>query len=422
MFKHSIFKFFNHQNFYQPEKMKIPYSLIFFMIWLCFSCSPEKDSAKQTTVEMEDTEKQLIRKVEPAPEWTALFDRSSGWFGGDGIFAIPLSGVDNEDSEDSIVFVFSDTMIGEIENGKLQPGYVMVNNSIAILKNEQADERSIDFFMNREEDKYAAYFTPQTPATKPDDYYWLGDGFANTQKGGDIYLFAYRIRNTNDESQFPFQEVGNSLLIIEKGEQFPFEATRQLDVPFFSTEGDSAYISFGVGLLSNTQEAGVSAGDGFLYIYGVQGQAKRLVAARVKPANIEEFNTWEFYTGSDWSNDIGEIAAISDSVSNELSVVPIADDQYALIYQYGGIFPEICMQVGPSPVGPFGPRQVIYNTQDDISDPDLFTYNAKAHPAISKPGELLVSYNVNSFKFFDIIESKPNLYRPRFIRISFEEN
>jgi hypothetical protein len=33
---------------------------------------------------------------------------------------------------------------------------------------------------------------------------------------------------------------------------------------------------------------------------------------------------------------------------------------------------------------------------------------------------LLVSYNVNSFKFFDVIESKPNLYRPRFVRIIFD--
>src|SRR5690606_36273750 len=158
---------------------------------------------------------------------------------------------------------------------------------------------------------------------------------------------------------------------------------------------------------------------GFLYVYGVQGKAKKLVADRVKPRNIEDFDSWEFYNGSDWSGEIAEVAAIADSVSNELSVVPIANGQFALIYQYGGIYPEIMMQVGPSPVGPFGPRQIIYRTSDEVDDPDLFTYNAKAHPAISKPGELLVSFNVNSFQFFDVIESKPNLYRPRFIRITF---
>jgi hypothetical protein len=34
----------------------------------------------------------LNYKVEEAPEWTALLKRSSGWFGGDDIFTIPLNG------------------------------------------------------------------------------------------------------------------------------------------------------------------------------------------------------------------------------------------------------------------------------------------------------------------------------------------
>jgi hypothetical protein len=32
-----------------------------------------------------------------------------------------------------------------------------------------------------------------------------------------------------------------------------------------------------------------------------------------------------------------------------------------------------------------------------------------------------VSYNVNSFKFFDVIERIPDLYRPRFVRIVFDQ-
>src|SRR5690606_15683793 len=116
-------------------------------------------------------------------------------------------------------------------------------------------------------------------------------------------------------------------------------------------------------------------------------------------------------------------AALADSVSNELSVSPIGKNRYALVYQYGGIFPTICMQIGPTPVGPFGPRLTVWDTSDDLkADPSLFSYNAKAHPAISGPGELIISYNVNSFKFFEVIESIPNLYRPRFIRVKFHQD
>jgi hypothetical protein len=34
--------------------------------------------------------KSLTFTSEPAPEWTALMERTSGWFGADGIFSIPL--------------------------------------------------------------------------------------------------------------------------------------------------------------------------------------------------------------------------------------------------------------------------------------------------------------------------------------------
>ena len=100
----------------------------------------------------------------------------------------------------------------------------------------------------------------------------------------------------------------------------------------------------------------------------------------------------------------------------------LAPGKYALVYQLGSIFPEICMQIGPTPYGPFGPRIVLYKTTADIRDPDLFTYNAKAHPALSAPGELLISYNVNTFKFLEVLPRQPNLYRPRFVRIQFSQS
>ncbi|MBC9797935.1 hypothetical protein, partial [Sinomicrobium weinanense] len=115
-----------------------------------------------------------------------------------------------------------------------------------------------------------------------------------------------------------------------------------------------------------------------------------------------------------------QIASLADSVSNELSVSRIPGGKYALIYQYGGIFPKIYMKIGATPYGPFGEKIELWDTTKDINHPDLFTYNAKAHPAISEEGELLVSYNVNSFKFFDVIGDMPNLYRPRFIRVKFQ--
>jgi hypothetical protein len=48
------------------------------------------------------------------PAWTALFHRRQGWTGGDGIFAIPLSGKEGPGRTDTgkTLFVFSDTFVG----------------------------------------------------------------------------------------------------------------------------------------------------------------------------------------------------------------------------------------------------------------------------------------------------------------------
>src|SRR5687767_5898304 len=104
--------------------------------------------------------------VEMAPEWTSLFKRNSGWFGGDGIFAVTRDGKEaHGSSANSETFIwFSDTMIGEIDDDSLQPGWTMINNSMAVLKDGKPDAASIRFtWDSTAEKKPVAIFTPQTP-------------------------------------------------------------------------------------------------------------------------------------------------------------------------------------------------------------------------------------------------------------------
>jgi hypothetical protein len=381
-------------------------------------------STKNKTPEKEPA-REISFRVERAPEWTTLFNRTSGWFGGDGIFAIPYSGVEvgGDHGKDSILFLFSDTMVGEIVGNKLTPGYTMVNNSVAMLRGNEPVENNLRFLVAKDDaGKPSTVFVPKTSRTAPGDYYWLGDGFVNHARDSSLYIFAYRIHNTDTKELFPFREVGNALIVIPHKSKFPFTDHRQLDTPFFfEGKEEAGYGSLGAGILVNTVQAGGPSADGFIYVYGVRGKAKEMIAARVAPEAFEQFDAWQFWDGSAWTADLTKMGAIADSVSNEFSVTPLPDGRFALVYQYGGIYPTIYMQVGESPVGPFGPRKKVWDTKNDIQDPDLFTYNAKAHPVISQPGELLISYNVNSFKFNDVIESRPNLYRPRFIRVVFEQ-
>jgi hypothetical protein len=385
-----------------------------FFVAAVFSCGTQTSDNKQAGALPELNEKEFT--TAPAPEWSELFVRKSGWFGGDGIFAIPFSGKDSEKG-DSVLFVFSDTMFGDIEDNKLKPGFKFLNNSVALLNGKTPDSAHIAFRVAGDK----AIFIPKMDKPDKDTYFWLGDGFVNRDVGKDLFIFAYKMHNTHDKSGFPFEETGNTLILIPAGSQFPYKDQEQLELPFNNYKTTEEKISFGSAVFNNTESAGETEPDGFLYVYGTKGITKKLVSARVQSAQVASFDQWEFWNGDGWSKDVKSVAALSDSVSNELSVSLLSPGKYALVYQLGSLFPEICMQVGPTPVGPFGPRIVLYKTSTDIKDPDLFTYNAKAHPALSEPGELLLSYNVNTFKFFEVLEKQPNFYRPRFVRIKFSK-
>ncbi|TLV03919.1 DUF4185 domain-containing protein [Dyadobacter luticola] len=401
--------------------MKLQRWMIYGMLLLAAgfsSCGGESSGGKNGAEGVEINEKEFTAERDTA--WTNLFLRKSGWFGGDGTYSVSLSGKDSE-KNDSLLFLFSDTTIGEIVGDSLQPGMVMTNNSVAVLKGKKPDPANITFNMPQENGAYKAIFIPKTDKPDKDTYFWLGDGFVNPDANKDLFIFAFKITNTHDNSQFPFKETGNALIRVPAGSDFPYKNQQQTELPFNQSKSGQENISFGAAVFNNSKSAGEVDGDGFVYVYGVQGLNKKLVAARTLPADIEKFDTWEFWDGKSWSKEVKSAAMLSDSVSNEMSVSRLAKGKYALVYQLGSIFPQICLQVGPTPVGPFGPRIVLYKTTNDINDPDLITYNAKAHAALSAPGELLISYNVNSFKFMEMIQRKPDLYRPRFVRVKFKQ-
>jgi len=120
-----------------------------------------------------------------------------------------------------------------------------------------------------------------------------------------------------------------------------------------------------------------------------------------------------------WNADMQKVAYITDGVSDELSVTPLADGRYVLVFQSGGMSSTVGMRIGASPVGPFGPVIKLYECPEAKENKNYTMYNAKAHPSLSKPGELLISYNVNAFDFWNEIQKNPTLYRPRFIKLKF---
>ncbi|RZM22300.1 MAG: DUF4185 domain-containing protein, partial [Pedobacter sp.] len=251
--------------------------------------------------------------VTEAEEWSKLFTRSSGWFGGDGIYTIPLSGVESKTTskKDKTLFIFSDSMLGEIADGKLQPGSKMIHNSVAILEGKEPVASKMNFSWALKDGKPESVFIPKTPNTGPTDYYWLGDGFVNQELNNAVYIFGYRVKTVSDGT-FGFSEVGNTLIKIAADQKPPFDTYEQKDTPFYLDKSTGETGSYGAGIYVNTAKAGAPQPDGYIYIYGVKGQAKKLLVARVLPKEFEDYSKWTFFDGTNWQANMHKAATITD--------------------------------------------------------------------------------------------------------------
>jgi hypothetical protein len=115
---------------------------------------------------------------------------------------------------------------------------------------------------------------------------------------------------------------------------------------------------------------------------------------------------------------MNKAAPLVSGASNELSLSPLPDGRYVLVYLNGGMGSNVAMRIAASPVGPFGPAIKLYDAK--VSNSHYYTYNAKAHPSISKPGELIITYNQNSYDFTEQLKLNPYLYHPYFLRLKFQ--
>ncbi|MFD0793060.1 DUF4185 domain-containing protein [Mucilaginibacter litoreus] len=391
--------------------------LFIFLIGTAFSHASMAQQAKELPLDASSI--QFTVSVDTG--WTSLLKRTSGWFGADGIYTIPLNGSEAKQSaaNDRSLLIFSDSMVGEIKDSVMQPGYKMIHNSVALLKGSKPVKSNIQFFWDKNKDGSAeSVFIPQTSNTQKGDYYWLGDGFVNTDGDGSLYIFGYRVRNVSNEA-FGFREVGNTLLKLKPKEAPAFKSIKQKDTPLYLTDDKKDIGSFGAGIYVNTKSAGAVNADGYIYVYGVRGMAKNLMVARVLPKQFENYNHWEFWDGKKWVADMGSVADISNHVSNELSVSRLADGRYAMVFQIDGMSTGIGMRLANKLTGPWGPIIKLWDCKPDLIKNTFVVYNAKAHPSLSGANELLISYNINSVDFINDLKQYPQLYRPRFIKVIF---
>lgn len=356
--------------------------------------------------------------AEPAPEWDALFDRESGWTGADAVYSVPLDGDDRHGAagpKTETLWLFGDTAIGDVApDGRRLAGTEIVNNTVAFLTGSEPNPDQISFlWRGQRSNDPLPVFVPTTPNAEPEDWYWPMDGLVLERT---LHLFMLRLRK---DGAF-FAIVGVALVSLDLNSEDPYGTHQQVDTPLFR-EATAAWLEahFGQAILVNTKAAGAVNPDGFVYIYGQEASqpVKGMVAARVLPEQLTDFTAWRYWDGFGWSELIEDAVPITNRISTEFSMSPLPDGRFVAVFQADGLGADVAIRVGDSPVGPFGPMRRIYRCPEVDLDPEIFVYNAKAHPHLSQPGELLISYNVNTFDFFGDFFRYADIYRPRFIRL-----
>lgn len=342
-------------------------------------------------------------KVEPIPAYNDLIYNESGWTGADGSFSAALS-------DSVILWLYSDTWIGDIASGKHENATI-VNNSIAVQTGKNPATAKIRYYWGKDaEGRNAAFITPQDSL----GYFWLFDGIVlqNT-----LYFIPIQITSSRGNGAFGFKLIGTWLVEVENPGESPKDwQMNQRKIPFghFSRNGNEF---LGSALLQV---------ENFVYIYGCHEDwskgisGRNLIVARVEADYFTDFEKWRFYTNGEWVEEFAQSEKLFNELGAEFSVSYQASiDRYVAVYTHNGLSDSIMVRFSETPAGPWSEARLVYVCPEKEWHPSYFCYSGKAHPELSRePNELIITYVCNSGDFWQLAKDA-RIYWPRFLRMTF---
>ena len=383
-----------------------------------------------------------------------LFQRCGpGWSGGDSTYSTPLSAT-------QVLWLFSDTFIGPVTRvgGRNPDTALFVQGNTLVLHDKthgtlttllrntvdgEIETQSLPTFAAMPYDAARcpgndftrpsaalAMFQPQRCPSAQHCYYWGG---AMATAGDELYTFLQLMEQTGS-GVFDFTWRGSAIATLPLDELETGEPA-YTDVP-------NNGVSYGGAIVSDNGE--------YTYIYGMRDESENdkdcsghcLHVARVPKDKLAQLQEWRYWglTASN-AQHYGWTQNMEDSLpmagSNGSASAPRTQDQlgvtrvthcgvlpecYVMIaHRYtGGASEDILAWYAAQPQGPWAGPVFVYTTPESKQPGQLFTYNAKIHPAFTNAQGLLVSYDVNSLApVTDPLSAlvAASSYRPRFIRV-----
>lgn len=339
---------------------------------------------------------QLV-SVSPDTSMTQMLAaQSSGWIGSDVAHSIPL---DNG----KVLWLFGDTLIGNVSGGQREGGAAFINNSIGIQDTALAPPAGMQFYWGAGNTS----FFPHQPGT-PGNFYWPTNGI---YLNGELFLFCYSVSSGLNLDRTTLIRVANPN-----------------DPP---TAWIESYHDFGIGGNTLNFHSAIRVEPPHVYFLGSEqaGGSSHAVLARITIANLISGSlgsSLEYYSNPSsptWSSTTSSLVRLFTPGNTETSIhyEPTWSRYFATTYDV--VTPTIYITTAPALTGPWSEPACIYEVpeHDAVSFP-IWSYAARPHPEFSSvPGELVISYATNTVGTLAPLFTPEGLqiYVPKVIRAKF---
>lgn len=339
--------------------------------------------------------------------WEATLPRADGWNGGDIAHTI--------DAGERTVWLFGDSIFGPVVDGRrVGDRSRMVRGAIAWHATGAEPPREVRFAAPEPlRGVGSASWIAPAPGLWPEGtWYWLMNDAARV--GDRLLLFATAVGPSgNPDGMWNFRRVGGAILeVANPGDEPTAWRVTQRRNPRVGEDP-----RHGEPAKESENHALAIVRDGLVYLFGVLYGAdggKSMIVARSRVEGVGAPEGWEVFDGRTWG--AGPAAVVIPGVADEFTVHAIRRGGRTMLVQVQAeafLSRRIVARTSWRPEGPWSGPATVYDAPDP--GPTAFIYAAKAHPTLSRPGELLVTYAVNA-EFGRVFEDA-RLYRPKFVRV-----